>query len=446
MESKEKKDLDYLEKLKTEIEKYECAIQSYRNSLQDTFHIAYNDSDDWKEIYDIRINIDSLDKLITGWQIEKKEATNVLKSNQKIISFIGNKAKGKTHIFKLLTSGNISKKSGATSMLNIKYQNGFTTFLDIPGGNTLNFLDAGSDEMKTEGLAFKFLEQFAIEVSDIIILVVGRMSVHEIQMIKLLKATLSNKTIIVIHNMTMIIDEEGYNDFQKTILQYGFDLNEVGYDIKHYIDIQRDRDDSNMIYHLILANFYSRYYQNNLNVISLIRNIIDFTLTMKEFDVVERLKWFIVDNCWKYFGQEINDSEISIADNSIKLDRKELVIKPFIAYFATDMVTRKIDLQYHYYYTKRAFVIQIELSNEIKNLYSNVQVIYDKYLFQISGMKEEEIPEEVKNDRNENDFVSIQFGEFLLKISVPISDGLLANTTPKSKYENGILELNYDLL
>lgn len=477
-------DKQYINKLEQEIREYEENIEYYRKVYSETFLLGYRDEDDEntdkQEIYDKQIDITSLEDLCKGWsiktigkKIENKVNRNITiyntKPNQKIISFIGNKSKGKTFLFNMLTSDTLVKKFSFTNKLSIKTIDGCKTFLDIPGGNSLNFMNEGSDKTKQSGLTSKFLEQFVIQVSNVIIFVVGIMTIQELQLLKLLKSISANKRIIVVHNMTMILQENDYIQFDNLLKEYGFDLTKIVYiknkdtqtrkevDIKtniidlnsridntfqYYIDKQNN-EEGNSIIHVLIPNNHSRFYQTNLKTIDLIKSIINLSQATINFNLEESLKRFIEDNSYKYFGQAILGNEITITKDLIKLNRNELIIKPHIAYFATDLVTHQINPCYCYYYTQNnTFVIEIELSNECIDLNSNVQVLYDKYLFQIYGRKKEK---QLDNTKIEKQFSVMQFGEFFFRISVSISNGLLSNSKPTCKYQDGILEITYTL-
>jgi len=352
--------------------------------------------------YDMLININSILGIKKGWEIfysskgkEKLEKARI--NPTKIISFIGNKSRGKTFIFTKLARinlpfGNSLLSKGLNIVFpddidNIAFINGYS--LDSPllendnrdyilksknenetknFYNKLNELKTEIKNLKKEKQSFNiikdkeneffrirneyrknlkdkddqiyllkneriitnyFLHNFIIENAHILLLVIGRLTIHEqLLMMKLKKLIIENnyeslQKIIIIHNLKTIkyIDSvEKYieNNLEKSltfILKKKKDLfleekekNKIKYNRYRYVEVSEDLINIE-ITHLIMAQEGTEagnYY--NKSAIEYMKSIYISIKNYNQFNIIEQLKEYFCKFGEKIFKfQNLND-------------------------------------------------------------------------------------------------------------------------------------------
>ncbi len=368
-----------------------------------------------------------------------------------------------------------------------------------------------------KSLTEQFIKDFVLSKSNIIIIVVGQITISEQLFINNLKNT-TTKEIIIIHNLLNFVKKKQVEDYINDVLKKSifFNLEE-----KSYTEMDKDNDNKNQkksdmnnlyflekfenldkeivnIRHYIFANDSKEseagnYY--NYSTISTIRNIIVTFSNPKIFDIVEKLKEFLIENSYKYIDTRetnkinnqnldekntiflINDKNLIIEDKNQEINQKENKSKKFIMKLKeisnlslnsikTDETGKfkytgnSFEPNYTYYsdivkgsklYKNckeedknkdvEVFVIVIELAGEIKNFREKIILMKNgKFLISIWG--EKKLPEitdisYLYSDLDEN--------EFRIEFEVNMDEYNIDPKLKKSSLKNGIIKLYYEL-
>ena len=352
--------------------------------------------------YDMLININSIMGIKKGWDIfyspkGKEKIENAEKNPIKIISFIGNKGRGKTFILsKIVKINNPLGNSLLSKGLNIFFPDNIDNFAFINGYSLdspllendngdyilksqnenetkkfyemLNKLNVEIKILKKEKQSISlikekeneffrirkeyrkslnnkdeqiclltneriitnyFLQNFIIENTHVLLLVLGKLTIEEkLLMMKLKKLIIENnyellQKIIIIHNLknTKNIDNiEKYieNTLRKSLtfsLKKEKDLylqekekNKIKYNNYRYIEVNQDLQNIE-ITHLIMSQEGTEagnYY--NESAIEYIKNIYISIKNAKQFNIIEKLKEYFCKFCEKMFKfQNLND-------------------------------------------------------------------------------------------------------------------------------------------
>jgi len=204
-----------------------------------------------------------------------------------------------------------------------------------------NDIKPKNDEIKSiirdQKVCELLLSDYIIRESDLLIAVVEQLSFAEQEMLRTLIEKLKKKEIdsfqygilIVIHNLMNI---EKSNDIEKYINEtlfksLTFSLEKLfvkGYenlDNKLYIYLQKMEDYKRFyIFHLVIGNDYSQEIRKQYNepAFRYIRDFIDFRF-LKEFNVLESFKRFIIDNSKKFMSNNwLTDDSLEIGEKQIK--------------------------------------------------------------------------------------------------------------------------------
>ena len=217
--------MDIEKKNKEDLEK---SISEIKNLYKDESHIY--EKQKAEDFYDVVIKINSIKHLNDGWDISMidkgKQNYEKYKNEQIIrIGIIGNENKGKTTILRKLSDFNLpTGYSIKTEGLSIKYPElidhpnlkivlldsaGFETpILDFVINNNVKkigkdeeFLEKARDKLLTE----VFLQNYIIKNSDLLLLVLGKLSFEEQKLLERIKKDMKNikrkESLIVIHNL-----------------------------------------------------------------------------------------------------------------------------------------------------------------------------------------------------------------------------------------------------
>ena len=182
----------------------------------------------FNEFYDIIVDIKSVKDICKGWEIKlskKAEQEYEKLKNEKVIKIgvIGNANKGKSFLLSKISQIHLpSGTSIRTEGLSIKYpelenfENRRIVLLDSAGLETPVLDDGSENDKKDEKDLFKeksrdklitelFLQNYIINNSDILLLVVGILTYSEQKLLNKIKLQLRNskfkKSIFIIHNL-----------------------------------------------------------------------------------------------------------------------------------------------------------------------------------------------------------------------------------------------------
>lgn len=426
------------------------------------------------EIYDIMIDIDCLTTLNDGWKITTNPKS-LAKYNEKkdknslIISIMGSIKKGKSYIMSQLTDEplpngyNLSTKGLCLKYPTIHKNN--IIIMDTPGldfspiFSTSNTKEEVEKIMKNKEKTIEFLQKFIILNSNIIVCVVGEMTIDDQKNIERIKNhAKTNQIVIIVHNLYTYPSSESIQTYlEKIISQNEKNLQKNTY-IK-LIDTDNDEEkkkksqlEENNIYynenynrgninlnliHVILANQNTQagsYY--NKSSISFIRNIMCSQPNHSSFPVFEKLKQFIVDQYPILFGKQISpeliaideDKKISLKYNQLKKNEElpKIMIRP----------------KYCYYITNKEIIIRVECSNNATNAKVKCNTKGSNTIITLSGIKTG--IDNNEKDENKPSFNNIMCGQFIIEILIPLNDVVFASHTHSSlSKNNGYLQIKY---
>ena len=449
-----------------------------------------------REFYEIIVSINSiLDIIKGGWNIKssegfKKAYQNLIDNKRLKIGAIGNSNNGKSFILSNLLRIKFSPRERIkTEGMSIKYldlekyKNGRIILLDSAGLEThtlieinekllmqyrdINISKKQTDESERELLFEKsteklitelFLQNYIIHNSDILLVVVGKLTyleqktLNRIRNIYKLKKSLFNKPNIlcVIHNLinyTTVDEVESY--IKGTLLKNEtFELLKINSIGKRQNGVCYYEKDSYMnIYHLIFANDYSeagKYY--NGYTLSFIENLCPMNLNLEGLDIIETVKKEFKEFSKYVFENYQGEIEFDNLPNLIKLKNpKELILKKFFIdeLIFSNMNENENDFEpnYNFYQTKNQIIVNIEAPGNCE-IISETMLRGDFIIIKISGNK---IKDENQKNFDNNHFNERKFGRFSLNIPLKLKGFTIKNEETNIKKKDGIFTLTFQL-
>ena len=461
-----------------------------------------------EDFYDIIIDINSIININKGWNIfmtkEGEEKYLKYKGFDFIkIGIVGNINRGKTFILSKLSK--ISGVSINTKGLSIKYPDLSEEYkdrkyiiLDSAGletpvlNNLLQEEENGKEEEEEkkseennneakkdeENKEFKkkardilvtesFLQKFIITNSDILILVVGKLTFSEQKLIlKIKKEIKDNKDIkylYIIHNLknyTKISQVEKYieNTLCKSSTFSVKKSESVGSNPKKIKDGYHFNEEKNAeykqlnIFHLIFAqdgseagNFYNEYS------IDFIETQYNVQWVKKKFDVIEEVKKQFSKLSKLYLEQKIeknefNSNEDILQNKIIKLDKeKELTLKKCLLDEIGNPIFKLNGLEpkHNVFVNEQFLEIRVELPGNCNPEVSPFNYSGEDTVITVSGNKNYD-----KEPKNPEDCIynSREYGKF--EIDIPFKTGeyrIIDQTLKEKKIKKGILILKYKI-
>ena len=420
--------------------------------------------------YDIIIKCNSIYGLKEGWDVlmNEKVKKNYLdnKSNKYTkIGFLGSKNSGKTTILSdfsriVLPTGLSIKTEG----LSIKYPD-LERFknrklillesevLEIPILNNNKykiiedenyiFQDKSRDIILTE----LFLQSFIIKHSDILILILGQLTINEQKLLIKVKKYIQDlnrkKPLIIIHNLRELKTLKQVNDYINNTLKLS---STFSLEVNHEVNL--DNEESNWIcffepesdpkiYHLIYGRKYSEvedFYNNK--TLEFIYNLVSSIPDKESFDPIDCIKNHFIEISQIILEHPIKKGGIIIENNNtnnikkIMLDKscEEIILKKCLLN-ELDMSISQLNgfnVQYSYYLTDNNLYIYVELPGKKENFeeetdYENIEIDTDiegsLTIIRISGMKKHNIEHYIK-DKIIQSYHKRQFGKFNLEVKL----------------------------
>jgi len=249
--------------------KFKNQINNLNNKIEEIkdFGLKFKSDNNEKAFYDIIVNITSIKNLNNeGWIVkypkeEKgRDYYNIAKDDPTIkVGVIGNGNKGKSFLLEKLSEYEIPKGFNVkTEGLSIRYgeeKDHKLAILDSAGQETPllknnfqiketkkdsnpNGLNIENDELKDiineskfeeycrdKLITELFIQKFIIYKSDILIIVIGNMTLNEQQLLARIKKEAKNKQIYVVHNLQNYQTHEQVDDYIENTLKNLFDIN-----------------------------------------------------------------------------------------------------------------------------------------------------------------------------------------------------------------------------
>ena len=271
-----------------------------------------------KNFYDVIVHIDSIKNINKGWKIDmSQEAEKNYQEykNQKVlkIGVIGNANKGKSFLLSKISKMNFhSDMRIKTEGLSIKFsdlklfKDRKIALLDLAAQETsLSILD--NERYRDKLMTEFFLQNYIINNSDILIVVVGFLTISEYKLLMKVKHEMERMgrtkrkiPLYIIHNLRALTTKEQIDDYIKnTLLKSATFTLEKGHNIStkldknsevyNYYEIGQDKEQK--IIHLIYANegspagkIYNQY------ALDFIENSYQDIPGLQPFDVIETIK------------------------------------------------------------------------------------------------------------------------------------------------------------
>ena len=454
-----------------------------------------------EEFYDIIIDINSILSLNNnGWNIEFTEKGRKKYDEYKNdllikIGIVGNINNGKSFILSKLSKIVLpTGTSISTKGLSIKYpdlEGGFQhrkyILLDSAGLENPILVDESQNTNEEENekeidmnydeeidkfrlkardilITESFLQSFIISTSDLLLVVIDKLSFSEQKLINKIKGEIkTNKTkkqIFIIHNLKTYRTREQMEKYIDDILNKSatFKLrkgetitsnkNKVKNGI-HFTEINNDKDLS--VFHLLFAADGSEagdYYNNY--TIDFIEEKYNDDLDKHKFDVIEEIKSKIAEYSPRYLTEkfdkkDLNSNEESLNDKVIKLKEKKQLILKKCQIDEIGFQTFKIngfEPRYNYFKNKNCLEIRAELPGNVVPNVKKPQNIDGNTIINIYGeKKKDKVPEKLED----NLFNTREFGNFNLEIPFKNSDIKINPEIKEKSIKNGILSLKYDI-
>ena len=452
-------------------------INDYQNNKNVKKEIIFED------FYDVIIDIKSLSYINCkkGWKIKmndrgKKNYEECKNERVLKIGVLGNTNKGKSFILSRISKIDLpSGNSIRTEGLSVKYpelknyRDRRITLLDSAGldslvlrENEINseisqklFREKSREKIITE----LFLQNYIINNSDILILVVGILTFSEQKLINRIKTEITRakigKPLFIIHNLMKYFDRKEVQNYIENFL-----LKSASFKLeKHHIvsTKYKDNDEDEGIYyleqnnnlnifHLIFANEQSdagKYY-NNFTIHFLENSYQQQITDIKKFDVIESLKERfliiskeIIDNR-EYIKEEdfeINNNNCLILKNIDEIKLRKCLIDEL------GLKRTGFEPYYNYYKENNKIVIRVEAPGNC-DLQTSIYYSGEYSIIRISGNKREDLEPKNKEDNLQN---TREFGKFILDIPLKSEDYILINKTPNMKNLKGLFIISFEL-
>ena len=353
-------------------------LENKANQLQDIIDINKTKEDYLKkkaeDFYDVIIDIDSIVSLKkTGWKIkynkERKEIYDKIISEKTIkLGVLGLNNVGKSYLLSKIAKIDIpTGYSIETKGISIKYSEaekgeeqgmcildsaGFETPLlidDLDIENNIKYNDdknlesiinrniieeeLSKDKAQTE----RFIEELIISLSDIIILVIGKLTRTEQRLINRIKAIAKNndknkiKSMIIVHNLAQyhrIAEVEAHiSNYLWHSATFKLIKNDVrGFDEfkdRYYLVENSDKPDDKDIdvYHYIMAKEGTEAgnYYNNLTI-KLIKQLYNQSNKRNQIDIPKEISLLFSDLSSEIIGEKIDRDKLEIQDDIIILN------------------------------------------------------------------------------------------------------------------------------
>ena len=359
--------------------------------------------------YDLIINIKSIMDICKGWEVKfskrAEEKYNELKKERNIrIGVLGNSNKGKSFLLSRISKmGLPSGNSIRTEGLSIKYpgldlyKNRRITLLDSAGLNAPVLIDDRDREdrieekmeEKNEKKLFKeksrekiitelFLQNYIINNSDILLVVVGILTYSEQKLLNRIKTEIQrskiHKPLFIIHNLITYTSIEQVKDYITHFLLKSATFNlEEGEKYSCKTEIKTgvyyyEKKTEQIIYHLIFANEGSeagKYYNNF--TLDLIEGAFQNVKDIRPFDVIQTVKERFIEISKDVLEKMENPLSLydfdNFEDKTIKLVKhnnvklKECLIEEL---GFSNLNTNGFEPPYNYYKKDDKIIIKIE--------------------------------------------------------------------------------------
>ena len=435
------------------------------------------------DFYDIIVHIDSIKDINKGWKIEMNQngQQNYQKyKNEKVIKIgvIGNANKGKSFILSKLSKMELpSGMSIKTEGLSIKYPdttefiNRRIVLLDSAGLETPVLQSDETSTNENQNNFFKekcreklitelFLQNYIINNSDILIVVVDSLTFSEQKLLLKIKREMNRAKLsiplYIIHNLKSFTSVEQVEDYIKnTLLKSATFALEKGHNISTKIEQNTgiyfyEKLKEGKIFHLIYANENSKagqnYNQYTLNLIeNNFANIID-----KPFDVIDSIKERYIEISKDIIERTKSDKTITkesfddSVPNLIKLkDESEVTLKKCLIdeLGFSNLKANNFEPTYNIYKKNNNLIVRFEVPGNIGTISSDIELSGEYNIIKIFGSKNKD----KEPEKDDNIFNTREYGNFYFEIPLKTKEYLLGKDITM-KNGKGVYILEFTLL
>ena len=443
------------------------------------------------DFYDVIVHVDSIKDINKGWKVEMtkkgEENYNNYKTQKVLkIGVIGNANKGKSFLLSKISKIKLpSGMSIKTEGLSIKYPD-TTIFkqrnivlLDSAGLETPVL--ASDDELKNdkENVFFReksreklitelFLQNYIIDNSDILIVVVDILSFAEQKLLLKIKEVRKkwkkqDNPLYIIHNLKTFTSVEQIKDYINNTLLKSATFNlEEGHKIStkietkkgtYFNEVVKDKEKSQKIYHLIYANESSKEVKEfNEFTLGFIENSYQNVTNLEPYDVIESIKDIYITLSKDIVEKkESNDKvEKENFDNSdpylIKLkDENEIILKKCLIdeLGFSNLKANGFEPTYNIYKKDNKIKVRVEApGNSTENIQTYIEKIGEYNMIKISGEKKRDKEPEKAED---NIYNTRENGKFFVDIPLKSQEYDLINEGIKVDVKKGVIMIEYNL-
>ena len=410
--------------------------------------------------YDISLNINSISEINNnGWDIiDNNNLLNKINFTEYLkIGIIGSINKGKTFLINKFLDKNIKFENKIlTNGLNIKIvQNQNILFFDY-GFDKINSFNESKNILNKKinnlNSVKNFIENFIINHSDMIIIIVNLFDINEQIFLKNLERELYlkklNIKIYIVHNLQYFsYKSEIKNYFNQLKYNNIFELslNELKYyeNLKGNKNYFVEKNDYFSTIHYIFAkeNSEAGDFYNNSTLLMII-NELNVIKEYKKFDnLIKEIKDNFIKYCKLNYNENINEDNFEDNNMKIKLNKKLLYKKNIInnGLGLYNFIDNKIEPNYGYFIENKKLYVFFELAGDIQNLKNKIKIESNYYIIYFQGEK--------KIEKNlEKGFYNFYEGEIKFGIKININEFLLQTLKLKQESKlNGIYLYSIDL-
>ena len=356
------------------------------------------------ELYDITIDIKSIDSLNNeGWSIEyprtKEKYIEKEKKATIILGALGKQSKGKSFILGKLSGYDVPQgftmQTKGISVRIGEQDNNCITIIDSAGqGKALlkeNEEKSENEQLRDKLITERFIQEFVIHKQDIILLVVGIITIEEQKLLNNIKNLINqNKSLYVIHNLQNYHSRDQVEDYIENTLQklFGIELEKIAFQntLEKGYEYYFNEKNKNII-HLIFVNDYcevANYYNNP--VVDFLKQRIQLETNRTQFSVIEECKdYFMKMVNGEYLEKEITSDDFDIKDDKIKVKENKVVLRKVLV--ENIEKTETYIPSYCYYTENKDLIIKVELPGNNADIKSKITKENDYYIFHFQGTK-----------------------------------------------------------
>ena len=481
-----------------DISKREEKIKNYESAI-----LIKGDSEKLPDAYHIIIGANSILSLNNdGWEIKypkKKEVYEDLKTKPMIIAgVVGNRNKGKSFILGKLTDYKVpqgfSIKTEGISVCFGDKEDHCIAILDSAGQEVPLLKSSKEENVEEENkqqngikeendkekikedkaiyetkllekylrdklITEKFLEEFIIHISDILILVVGNLTLNEQKILTRIKNSIKkgDKYLYVIHNLQNYqfkyqVEDYIENTLKKLygteIIEYNFQKVEEGFHQKYYVE------KNEKISHLIFINDYCKdanYY--NIPTVEFLKKNLDVVKNRTSFSVIDKCKDFFLKIQNEILEEPITNEDFEKDENKIKVNNKDIKLKKVSIDEIGKTIANDTETPNYYYYTeKNDLIINVELPGPNPSIKTKMINEGEYYIFSFAGEKSGNTSDSKEKhiiSKNLKDKLPFKFTILISKKDItilPNDKGKLQFYERSEKNDQGIFTFKYHIV